>query len=489
MTEAQLNWTDNLAAAPASRLAEIVLPSEPQRRYRLYVALAIAFYGLAWAIAIAQGVVKQRPIDFIQADARGFYAYLPAMVINGNLDFSAATRMRTGEVIGGGILDDHNEHGYVVNQWPMGVAITLLPAFLVAHGITWTLYQATGLDAFMPDGFTLFYQGLCLAWIIGLITAGMILADKLLQERFRIRGPAIAAAILSFWIGTHYAWYVFREPFMAHGVAAAWIIAVFFFVHRILQRIDNRDSEPIEARQWAGLFLALALCISMAITCRLTNAVLFPLFVYLLWRITRSGLLGRWLKILPIALIGVAPLVAYQVVLRVTTGQAVHTSVQGLGYRQNEVFYWTDPALVQSLISSRHGLLSWTPILLIAIWGLWLGLRRDGRWRDPMLVCGVLSLLMLWYINASWYAWWFGWSMGNRGFLDLGILFILGFGFAYDAWSRLGWGARRAVVTIAVIGVLVNYALVGAKLTDAIEEQDYPLKWEKRLSTGAWERF
>lgn len=480
-----------------AKVIDLLLPVDPPSRTRLYIAVALCFYAIAWLVAIAQATVTQRPIDFIQADARGFYAYLPAMVIDRSLDFSSATRDRTGAPLGDGILDIENERGYVVNQWPMGVAITLLPAFVLAHGISWNLYLATGAQAFVPDGFNLIYQGICLAWIMTLITGGMILADRILRERFAIRGPAIAGAILSFWIGTHYAWYAFREPFMAHAVAASWVIGVFYFAHRILRGIDERkakgegqkETDAFRLVSFGGQFLGLALCVSIAMTCRLTNAVLFPLFVYLLWRIVRSGLLGAWLKILPIALLGVTPLVAYQMVLRVTTGQAVHSDVHGLGYRSHEVFYWTDPALIQSLISSRHGLFSWTPILLLAVWGLWRGLRRGGRWRDPVLVCGLISILALWYINASWYAWWFGWSMGNRGFLDLGVIFIFGFAFLYNDWPRLGRTARRVVMTVVVLGVMVNYGLMAAKLTDAIEEQEYPLKWEARFSTGAWERY
>lgn len=481
---------------------DLVLPADPRRRYRLYAAVAVAFYAVAWMLAITQATVKQEPIDFLLADARGYYAYLPALVIDHSLDFSAASHDRSGEFIGGGILSKHNDRGYVVNQWPMGVAITLFPAFVLAHGITWSLYLATGAEAFAPDGFNLVYQGICLAWIMGLITGAMILTDRVLRERFHIRGPAIAGAILSFWIGTHYAWYIFREPFMAHAVAAGWVMGVFYFAHRILQIIDERQNTKDRGQNGGAddtfvfrrllftlNFLGLAFCISMAMTCRLTNAVLFPLFAYILWRVIRSGLFVSWLKILPIAMLGVAPLVVYQVVLRITTGQAVHADVQGLGYRPHEVFYWTDPALLQSLISSRHGLFSWAPIVLLAVWGLWRGLRREGRWREPMLVCGLISILALWYINASWYAWWFGWSMGNRGFLDLGVIFIFGFAFLYNSWPKMSVMARRAAVTIALLGVIVNYGLVAAKLTDAIPEQDYPLKWEKRFSTGSWERY
>ena len=42
-----------------------------------------------------------------------------------------------------------------------------------------------------------------------------------------------------------------------------------------------------------------------------------------------------------------------------------------------------------------------------------------------------MSSLLLWYVNASWYAWWFGTGAGNRAYVELAVVFVIGFAFAY----------------------------------------------------------
>ena len=59
---------------------------------------------------------------------------------------------------------------------------------------------------------------------------------------------------------------------------------------------------------------------------------------------------------------------------------------------------------------------------------------------------------MLWYVNSSWYAWWFGESFGARAFLELSVLFVLGLGFAFE---RLRGGTVVALACIAFNWILM----------------------------------
>jgi hypothetical protein len=155
---------------------------------------------------------------------------------------------------------------------------------------------------------------------------------------------------------------------------------------------------------------------------------------------------------------------------------------------------------VLSLFSSRRGLFFWTPVLIFSAWGLiWHGMRARGNEsgpaqtngsRDPLLVCFVLSAAILWYVNGSWYAWWFGNSLGNRGYLELAGLFIIGFGFAYTWLERTSVRCRRTALALILMAIGVNYTLAGLKLMTARLDGHAPLlAWEKRVFTGRWERF
>jgi hypothetical protein len=79
------------------------------------------------------------------------------------------------------------------------------------------------------------------------------------------------------------------------------------------------------------------------------------------------------------------------------------------------------PALLDSLFSSRHGLLFWAPLLTIAVIGL--ALRA---WRGHREAAGALSALgTLALVSASLRPWWSG-GLGNARFLPALPLFALG---------------------------------------------------------------
>ena len=37
-----------------------------------------------------------------------------------------------------------------------------------------------------------------------------------------------------------------------------------------------------------------------------------------------------------------------------------------------------------------------------------------------------------WYVNSSWWCWWFGNSFGGRAFLDFSLVFVAGLAFALE---------------------------------------------------------
>src|SRR5438045_1040925 len=56
-------------------------------RWRIYRTVTLVLF----VVALVGGVVKSRrshePLNFIRGDGRGYYVYLPSLVIDGDLDF------------------------------------------------------------------------------------------------------------------------------------------------------------------------------------------------------------------------------------------------------------------------------------------------------------------------------------------------------------------------------------------------------------------
>jgi len=92
-------------------------------------------------------------------------------------------------------------------------------------------------------------------------------------------------------------------------------------------------------------------------------------------------------------------------------------------------------------------LLVWTPILLFAIAGLIL-----FRWREPRIGAPFLAALVAFYLFIACYPDWAGISSyGNRFFVSLTALFILGLGVFLERFARFFRSRRAALSTVSAV--------------------------------------
>jgi cobalamin biosynthesis protein CobD/CbiB len=124
--------------------------------------------------------------------------------------------------------------------------------------------------------------------------------------------------------------------------------------------------------------------------------------------------------------------------------------------------------LLKALVSSRNGLFFFSPVLLLGLVGLLLRRRmHEPRWFvTPILLGGVI----LWYLNASWYAWYFGDAFGGRGYIVLVPALVLGLG-------RL---LRQAALVRSTIGWIVAACFVLALAWHVFLELGFHLRFYPR---------
>jgi len=106
---------------------------------------------------------------------------------------------------------------------------------------------------------------------------------------------------------------------------------------------------------------------------------------------------------------------------------------------------WTQPHVIEVLLSDNHGLFSWTPLLLLSVAGLAVFSYRRRALALPLTIV----LLASWYINAAVADWWAGEAFGARRFLSLFPLFVLGLA----VWVQPPAGAGRVRVTRIVLAL------------------------------------
>jgi hypothetical protein len=134
------------------------------------------------------------------------------------------------------------------------------------------------------------------------------------------------------------------------------------------------------------------------------------------------------------------------------TRQIIYGSPFETGYPAISTWNWTSPVLFKVLFSSNHGMFSWTPILILAVVGLAFLIKRDA-----LLGAGsLLTFLAFYYLIASYPDWDGISSFGNRFFVSLTPIFILGLAALLSSFSSwMGKTTRAIAVAGPVLALLV----------------------------------
>jgi hypothetical protein len=150
------------------------------------------------------------------------------------------------------------------------------------------------------------------------------------------------------------------------------------------------------------------------------------------------------------AIVFIPQLVAY----RVITGQFGPSKVVA------SKFTWTSPNALNVLFSPEHGLIPWTPVVVVALLGL------AFLWRRDRLLTAALALAFFVqvYVAGSFLTWQSAGSFGQRRFINSTSIFVLGL-VALLSWllargvPRWALGALAALLVAWNGGLLIQYAL------------------------------
>jgi hypothetical protein len=372
----------------------------------LYIASALAF--------VATIPLPRIDNQLVGSDGTFYYAYLPTVWLDGDLDFTNQYRYLIGP--GRDSIAGFTPKGLPVNAYPVGPALLWSPFFLAAHLIVLVL---RALGATIPaDGMGYPYQAVTLLGSITYGAIGLWLIYRLCRRRFG-PSPSVAAVAL-LWLGSNVLYYMVAEPSMAH-TSSLFALGLFFYLW------DGQRGEGT-GREW----LVLGLAGGLAVLVRVPDAV----FVVLPALGMLPPLLRTPAHILPrLALFAGAAFVIF--LPQLIIWQILYGSIIGgyLSLSGGLAFYWLAPRWWQVLFSGLHGLYTWHPLLLAATLGLvWLARRSPQEGRFTVLL--VIGLLMQLYLVSVWREWWQGDSFGGRVFISAMPIFALGLAALLDRLSR-----------------------------------------------------
>lgn len=388
---------------------------------------------------------------WVRGDGVGYYAYARSLLIERRLDFAKDWEhgnesfvMGRLDSAGHVLPNQYTATGQIANLWSIGPSLLWLPFLAVTHAgvlIADKLGAHTQADGFSSPYLITMAVATSIYGFMG-IWISFCLSRKYFHERWAF------LATLGVWWGTSLPVYMYFNPSWSHAHSAFAVALFIWFWHRTR---ENRSG-----KQW----ILLGLISGLMVNVYYPNGIflLIPLleavpqyFKAFRAQLERSMgvahlIFGHSLYVCAF-LVGLLPTLASR---RIVFGAALKT-----GYMPAQTWKWSSPAFLRVLWSADHGLLSWTPILIFAVCGLLLFLQTDRSLAVKLLAC-TLSF----YVLIAFYPDWDGLSsFGNRFFISLTAIFILGLAAFFDGLARL-WRERRArIVAVGLTSVLVGWNL------------------------------
>jgi hypothetical protein len=389
---------------------------------------------------------------WVRGDGVGYYAYIRSLLIEHKLDFandwrSANESFTMGRVQPDGTINprEYTRTGHLDNHFTVGSSMLWAPFLVPVHYALLTL-QRFGIHV-RANGYSRPYLitmalATALYGFLGLLIS-FRLACIYTEERWALLGT------LGIWFASSLPVYMYFNPSWSHA-HSVFAVAVFLWYW---QRTRQRRTPT----QWVilGLISGLALDVYYANIAVLLVPFLESLQGY--WRSWRAP--GRdWQTLRRLfggnLLYCLATLTAFLPTL--ITRQIIYGHPLSFGYGDVDVAQWTSPRLASVLFSSDHGLLVWTPILIPAVAGLFL-LRRHDRALAAYLVTAFLALYYLIAIDSCWDG---ISSFGNRFFISLTPLFVLGLAVSLSEFAKwLGKERRAMAIASSVTALLILWNL------------------------------
>lgn len=331
-----------------------------------------------------------------------------------------------------------------INFAPIGSAVVWSPFYLAAHALV-----RSGVVRGPADGFSRAYAGAVAYGSASLAIAGFLLAFHTLKRYLGVSEGLAVLAVFAAWFGTPAFYYMTVAPAFAHAPSIFAVSLLFF----LWLRARERDS----VIDWVLMGLAGGLCMLIR-----EQGALFLVApgLDLLLRLIKGDVrraIERGAAVLGAAVLVFSPqLLAY----RALNGTFAPTQLV-----QRKMDY-ASPHFLDVLADPGHGLLLWTPLLVVAFLGLLRAIPKTGL---PAFLIAIAFVGQV-YINGSVLSWHQAGAFGSRRFVDSTVLFVIGFAFGLMGLPNR---VKQLVVALAIWWNVSLMLQFGLKIMDR-QKLDWP---------------
>jgi hypothetical protein len=385
----------------------------------------------------------------VGSDGLRYFATLRSLVFDRDVDMTNDYRLL------GVTIEDRTPRGLPANPFPVGPALLWLPFYLVACALAKGL-ASVGVPIVL-DGVGFVYEApVCLASAFAAGVAFLVLRPVLTRRGPVPRTDATLACLALAW-ATPAVYYAVAEPSMSHALS--------LFSNALFLRAWLERENAFDAGRMVRVGAAAALCALV----RWQDAVVLAAPVVELG----AGVIEKRLPALSAArasgvLLGTF---ALGMLPQLVFWRALYGS--WLVLPQGAGFFAGGAHVIETLVSLRHGLLMWHPVLVLPLVGLFAAPADRRRLAFSIALVFALTL----WTNASVAHWWADDAFGGRRFV--GVLPWLAFP---AAWA-LGWLRAR------VPSGLVTGCLLALVAWNGLLFIQYRAGWISRDAAPTWKQF
>ena len=406
-------------------------------------------------------IVLLRPS--VYSNGVGYYSWLRSATFDKNLDttneFKHYTQLFQEKYGWSGVTDDlklvRTKTGYQSDKYTIGPAIFWAPFFAIGHGMTLLLNK---FGAHYPvDGYSYWYVlmislGSSLYGFLGLLL-GYKFSKKFFSE------SASSFALLGIWFASSAVFYMYFHPSLSHAIEMFTVAGFIYFWWKI------RETRSLVRWGILGVLGGLMMLVR-------TESVIYlaiPGFdIFMQFWHNKEKRIGILYATLIFGVFLILAFLPQMIVWKIVYGkfflntygahfvlihpiQSQTMADAGVG-DTNLLKYFSHPHLIQTFFGKDFGLFTWTPIILLAVAGLFLSIRKYSLLSFELL----LALFGIAYVVSC--AGGGGSSFGARYLVRNALIFIFGLAAFFETLrSKISF---RWKVIIVLFFVWWNFSLI-----------------------------
>ena len=401
---------------------------------------------------------KERWKGIVEADGKGYYAYLPAIFIYHDLNFEFFDHIEKEKYYNPNRYYDYRANsgtGHLINKYYSGTALLEMPFFLMAHALT----LATNGDA---DGYSKYYMIFINIAALFYLFLGLFYLRKTLIA-YSIPRWIISTTLIAAVFATNLFVYTVVDTGLSHVFSFGFISA---FVYFSKQYFDSPKTKTLPI---------LAFLLGIIVLIRPINLLILLSWPFLAGspKSVVEGIkfsFSHYKNLIFSAVIFVIIISVQFIIYEISSGHFIVYSYQ------DEGFNFLDPHFVEILFSYKKGLFLYTPLYLLAMFGLF-PIFKKNRFAA---LSWLLFFISITYVFSSWWMWYYGGSFSSRVYVEYIPLFMILFSILLAEAKSKQW--RIALVSLTFIILVVCQV-------QTYQYRYYEIHWDEMTEEKYWDVF